>query len=250
MKKKYLVDIIIPNYNKGAYIKKSINSVIHQSFKNWKLYIIDDNSTDNSISIIQRYSKSKNINIIKLKKNKGPGNARNIGMSYSKSKYIAFLDSDDFWTKNKLKNQIKYMEKFNLDFTFTDYISFFKNQKKKIKTNLVNKIDLKVFLKNSSINTSTIILKRKKIKNVKFNDTELEDYVFKCKLLKKGIIARKLANYTTYYRIMKNSRSGEKFKNVLNLWKVNKKFNNLSFIENIKSIIFISINSIRKYGLK
>ena len=250
MKKKYLVDIIIPNYNKGAYIKKSINSVIHQSFKNWKLYIIDDNSTDNSISIIQRYSKSKNINIIKLKKNKGPGNARNIGMSYSKSKYIAFLDSDDFWTKNKLKNQIKYMKKFNLDFTFTDYISFFKNQKKKIKTNLVNKIDLKVFLKNSSINTSTIILKRKKIKNVKFNDTELEDYVFKCKLLKKGIIARKLANYTTYYRIMKNSRSGEKFKNVLNLWKVNKKFNNLSFIENIKSIIFISINSIRKYGLK
>ena len=94
------------------------------------------------------------------------------------------------------------MEKFNLDFTFTDYISFFKNQKKKIKTNLVNKIDLKVFLKNSSINTSTIILKRKKIKNVKFNDTELEDYVFKCKLLKKGIIARKLANYTTYYRII------------------------------------------------
>ena len=250
MKKKYLVDIIIPNYNKGAYIKKTINSVIRQSFKNWKLYIIDDNSTDNSISIIKRYSKSKNINIIKLKKNKGPGNARNIGMSYSKSKYIAFLDSDDFWTKNKLKNQIKYMEKFNLDFTFTDYISFFKNQKKKIKTNLVNKIDLKVFLKNSSINTSTIILKRKKIKNVKFNDTELEDYVFKCKLLKKGIIARKLANYTTYYRIMKNSRSGEKFKNVLNLWKVNKKFNNLSFIENIKSIIFISINSIRKYGLK
>ena len=47
MKKKYLVDIIIPNYNKGAYIKKSINSVIHQSFKNWKLYIIDDNSSDN-----------------------------------------------------------------------------------------------------------------------------------------------------------------------------------------------------------
>ena len=125
MKKKVFVDIVMPNHNKGRYITKAIKSVINQSFRNWKLFIIDDNSNDKSNSVLEKFKKFKKIKIIKLNKNLGPGNARNIGMSLSKSKYLSFLDSDDFWTKKKLENQIKFMEKFNLDFTYTDYIHFF-----------------------------------------------------------------------------------------------------------------------------
>ena len=250
MKKKVFVDIVMPNHNKGRYITKAIKSVINQSFRNWKLFIIDDNSNDKSNSVLEKFKKFKKIKIIKLNRNLGPGNARNIGMSLSKSKYLSFLDSDDFWTKKKLENQIKFMEKFNLDFTYTDYITFFENKKKGNKTNLIDKIDYKIFLHNSSINTSTMILKKKIVNKLKFDNTEMEDYVFKCKLLKKGIVANKFNRHSAYYRISKISRSSKKLKNVFCLWRVNKKYNKLSFFKNIVSLFLVSINSIKKYGFK
>ena len=115
------VDIILPNYNKGNYLKEAIDSILNQSFKDFRLFIIDDNSNDNSLKIIEKYSDSR-ISLIKLKKNKGVYFCRNLGMRLSKSKYISFIDSDDYWDINKLKNQIKFMEKFNYRFTYTDYI--------------------------------------------------------------------------------------------------------------------------------
>ena len=101
------VDVIITNFNKAKFLEESINSVIDQTYKNWKLYIIDDNSNDHSLEIINKFSDLENINIIKLSKNKGPSFCRNYGMRISKSKYISFLDSDDKWTSKKLAKQIE-----------------------------------------------------------------------------------------------------------------------------------------------
>ena len=93
------VDIIIPNFNKGKYLDQAIKSVLKQNFRNWILYIIDDNSTDNSKEVLNNYKKIKKIKIFFLNKKKGPGFCRNYGIIKSKSPYIAFLDSDDFWEK-------------------------------------------------------------------------------------------------------------------------------------------------------
>ena len=87
-KKNFSIDIIMPTYNKVNYLDDSIKSIICQSLKNWNLYIIDDNSTDDSWKIINKYSKIKNINIIRLKKNKGPSFCRNFGMRLSKSNLL------------------------------------------------------------------------------------------------------------------------------------------------------------------
>ena len=103
---KIFVDVILINYNKEPYIEEAVQSVINQTFKNWKLYIIDDNSKDQYLSVIDKFSSLENVNIIKLNKNKGPSFCRNYGMRLSKSKYISFLDSDDIWTKDKLNKQI------------------------------------------------------------------------------------------------------------------------------------------------
>ena len=80
------IDIILPNYNKGEYIDECILSILNQSFLNWKLYIIDDNSSDQSNQILKQFRNKKKIKIINLKKKRGPGNARNLGISISKSK--------------------------------------------------------------------------------------------------------------------------------------------------------------------
>ena len=66
--KNYLIDIILPNFNKAEYLKEAIESVIHQTFQSWKLYIIDDCSTDKSLEILNYYKQNEKISILKLKK--------------------------------------------------------------------------------------------------------------------------------------------------------------------------------------
>ena len=88
----------MPNYNKGNFLENAINSVINQTFKKWHLYIIDDNSNDNSKLIINKFNSMDNITVINLDKKEGPGFCRNYVINKTSSKYIAFLDSDDYWS--------------------------------------------------------------------------------------------------------------------------------------------------------
>ena len=245
------VDIIIPNYNKGIYLKDCIVSVINQTYKNWFLYIIDDCSTDNSLQILDSFKKNDNIKIVKLNKNKGPSFCRNLGIRISKSKYISFLDSDDYWTDNKLQDQIYFMTKNKYNFTYTDYITIFESKNnKKIKTNIKDSFTFDQFIHNSSINSSTMIIERKLIKNKKFKRINLlEDYLFKCEILKNNNKAYKLNKESAYYRVINNSRSKDVLKNLYFLWIINKRYNKLSFIKNFFSIFFISLNSLKKYSL-
>ena len=254
LKEKFSVDIILPNYNKFNFVEEAIDSVVNQTFKNWHMYIIDDNSNDNSWSVIKKFSNLYNVTHVRLNKNMGPSFCRNYGMRISKSKYISFIDSDDTWKSNKLEKQINFMEKNNLDFTYTDYTPFFQtNEKKNYKqrTFLKDSFNFNTFIKNSSINTTTMIIRRSILGTTRFKKIKLmEDYLFKCKLLKKNNIAKKLNDDLALYRILNKSRSSQRLKNIFWLWKINKNYNKLSFFTNLMSIIYITINSIKKYGLK
>ena len=144
MKKDPFVDVIMPNYNKAKYLEESINSVINQNYKNWKLIIIDNFSNDNSIQIINNFKKKDHrIKLIDLKKNKGVAFSRNLGIRLSKSEYIAFLDSDDYWSSSKLIEQVNFMETNRYAFTYTNYTPFFL---KKIKNILKKKLYLVILL--------------------------------------------------------------------------------------------------------
>ena len=255
LSKKDSVDIIMPNFNKGKFILKAVNSVIGQSYKNWKLYIIDDNSNDNSKKIINKFSDHKKVRTFLLKKNKGPSYCRNLILKKAKSKFIAFLDSDDYWKKNKLELQINFMKKKKYSFTFTDYIPMMQNkniQKFMKATKISETFYFKNFIYNSSINTSTMILEKKYLNNIKFRNLDLmEDYIFKCDLMRNSKIPfKKFSKASAIYRIISDSRSSKKIFNIINLWKINKKFNHLNLFQNLFSIIFISLNSLKKYGFK
>ena len=243
----------MPNYNNANFLDQSIQSVINQSFKNWKIYIVDDSSTDNSKEIILKYKNNKKIKSFFLKKNRGPSYCRNYAISKSKSHLIAFLDSDDFWSKEKLSKQINFMKKKKLLFTFTDYVPFINRSEKYLKaTNIKKILNYKDFIHDSSIGTSTMIVKRSLIQGIKFKKTNImEDYIFKCDILrKKKVNSIKLGIPLTYYRILKGSRNSNKLRNFFTLWKLNKKYNNLNMLQNIYSVIMISVSSLKKYGLK
>ena len=248
------VDIILPNFNKATYLKEAVDSIFKQTYENWKLYIIDDCSTDKSKIILEKFKNSEKVKIIYLNKNMGPSFCRNYGIRISSSKYISFMDSDDYWTKDKLQEQISFMEKNNFKFTYTDYIPFFeKNGKKKFinKTTLKSSLTFEDFILNTSINTTTMIISRSILKHLKFKKLKkLEDYLFKCEILKQNIVAHKFNKSLAFYRILNKSRSSHKFKNIFYLWRINKKFNQFNTLKNLKSIIMISINSLKKYGFK
>ena len=247
------VDIILPTYNCEKYIEETINSIIGQSFESWRLVIIDDKSNDSTLNLIEKYLSDQRISLKKLKKNKGPGFCRNLALRYSNSKYVAFIDSDDIWKKNKLKKQIEFMDNIGSDFTYTDFTVF--REVRGIKTlkeiNLPKSFTYNLFVKKTSICTSSMIIKRKKIGLTKFLNTKIcEDYFFKCRLLKSCKIATNLGENLTLYRISKNSLQSNKFRNLYWVWYINKKYNKMNILNNVLSVFLISINSLKKYGSK
>jgi len=254
MKKNYNIDIIMPNFNKSLFIKDSISSVINQTYQNWRLIVIDNCSTDNSNQVLSEFNNEEKINLVFLHKNMGAAFSRNLGLRISNSNYISFLDSDDYWSKDKLSDQINQMEENNLDFTYTDYTPFkLKNNIKIFSKCVVPKdsYNFMLYINDTSIATSTMILKRSIISTIKFPKIKsFEDYPFKCKVLKLGHKAFRINKNSMYYRITKNTLSSNKIKNLYWILLVNKKYNKLNFFQNIKSLLLISYNSIKKYGFK
>ena len=248
MKKNAVVSIILPNYNSHPFIKKTIKSIINQTYTNWKLFLVDDCSNKQTRTLLKTLKNNKKIKIYWLKKNRGAGYCRNFALKKINSKYIAFIDSDDLWKKNKLKNQINFMKKNDHQFTYTNYETFGDKNKK---INNPRKLSYSSFIKNTSIATSTMMIKRKRINDIKFTNTKIcEDYYFKCKLLKKVNFAFCLNQYLTKYRVRKNSLQSNNLKNFYWIWKINKDYNKLSFLNNVLSLLFISLNSLKKYGGK
>ena len=101
-----LISIILPTYNRGNLLGIAIKSVLDQSYSNWELIIIDNNSTDNTDDIINQYQNHK-IRILKINNDGNIAKSRNEGIKNAVGSYIAFLDSDDYWHKDKLSMCIK-----------------------------------------------------------------------------------------------------------------------------------------------
>lgn len=119
--KQELVSIIMPSYNTGEFIAKSIISVQKQTYTNWELIIVDDCSSDNTDDVVQPFLTDKRIKYYKNEKNSGAALSRNKALREAKGKWIAFLDSDDLWMPNKLEKQVNYMEKNGYHFSYTNY---------------------------------------------------------------------------------------------------------------------------------
>lgn len=131
-----LVSIIMPVFNCECFLSESIESVISQSYKNWELLIVDDGSTDKSVSIIKAYiEKDSRIRLyINESEEHGPGIARNYGMEHIEGKYTYFLDADDWIEKDMLKDTVVLAEKMNADIVPFGFI--IENNGKKIKKQL------------------------------------------------------------------------------------------------------------------
>ena len=102
-----VVCVIIPAYNAAGFIRRAVDSVLAQTFQDFELLVVDDGSTDDTRTVLASYG--DRIRLL-TKENGGPAAARNHGLRHAQGRYVAFLDSDDYWLPGKLEHQVRLLD--------------------------------------------------------------------------------------------------------------------------------------------
>lgn len=242
------VSIILPVYNSEKFVAKTINSILNQTFTDWELIVIDDFSKDRSLKVIEELKNDKFI-ILKNDQNRGAAYSRNRGINVASGRFIAFVDSDDIWRKDKLEKQIKFMEDNEIGFSFTSYERVRENGELLTRVNVPMEIKYDELLKNTIILNSTVVFDTKNIdKNLIWMPEyrTSEDTAMFFRILRNGHDAYGINDYLIKYTIRSNSLSSNKFKNMISLWKVYKECENLNFFNRLKNISGYTYNAFKK----
>lgn len=171
-----MISIIIPTFNRGNLIERAIDSVLNQSYTDIEIIVVDDCSTDDTSYVMKKYVNNAKVKYIRLEHNSGACHARNVGISNSSGKLIAFLDSDDEWSIDKLLKQHKYMQQKNAKVVVCNYF-YEKNEKCKIA--IKKKQDVITYnqlLYENCITTGAILIEKDLIENVGMFDESMPRY--------------------------------------------------------------------------
>lgn len=228
-----LISIITPCYNGARFIEQAIDSVLAQTYPHWEMIIVNDGSTDDSATTIAHYAaKDARIKTIELDSNTGAGQARNSGTKIAKGRYIAFLDSDDWWVKTKLETQLSFMQAHNLAFTYTSYQLI--NLHNQVLGEFITKktVDYFDLLKTNSIGCSTVMYDAQKLRSLRFSKiARQEDYVVWLKVLKQIKTAQAIVAPLTVYRVNCNSLLRNKISAAIYHWQIYRKNERLSLFK-------------------
>lgn len=227
--KKGLVSIIMPTYNCGKFIAETIKTVIEQTYTNWELVIVDDCSKDDTEQVVSSFEDAR-IRYYRLEQNSGAAVARTTAMKYADGEYMAFLDSDDLWKKDKLEKQLKFMKDNKYNFTCTAYEQVDEEGNKLgkiIKTKKkagYNRILLDCPVGNSTVMYNVAALGKFEVPNIrKRNDDALW-----LQMLKKEKYIYGMNDVLMEYRIRSNSISSNKLDLVKYHWKLYREIEHLS----------------------
>ncbi|WP_163527370.1 glycosyltransferase family 2 protein [Halobacillus ihumii] len=202
-----LVTIVIPTYNRGHLIDRTIKSVLNQTYTNFELLIVDDASQDNTSEVVSSY-KDERIRYIRLENNSKGTKPRNIGIKQSKGKFIALLDSDDEWVPNKLESQLSFIDQYKEEsfLCFTDVI-FKRNEVEKFSMNnpIKDSEDIMdyILLGGNCVQTSTYMFPSELGKRVLFglNIKKHQDWDFCLRLQQQGAKFISLSEPLSIYNV-------------------------------------------------
>lgn len=238
---KGLVSVITPTYNCAKFIGDTIESVQKQTYKNWEMIIVDDCSTDNTRDVVMSYSeKDARIKYYILNSNSGAAIARTRAMELAEGEYMAFLDSDDLWIKDKLKKQLLFMEKYGVSFTSTSYEQI--DEKggslgKIIKS--IPKTNYNRLLLDCPVGNSTVMYSVKKMGKFEVPDIrKRNDDALWLQMLKKEKYIYGMPEVLMQYRVRKNSISSDKLSVIKYHWILYRKIEKLSIFRSIFHVCF------------
>ena len=175
-----LFSIIMPSYNQGQFIEKAIISVLSQTYDNWELIIVDNNSNDNTLDIVNNFSDPR-ISLFTVNNNGIISISRNVGLEKSNGSWITFLDTDDFWYNNRLDVVLKVINSnTNLDIISNDeYVNNYITGFKKLQKYGPNESDLyqKMLLYGNVFSTSSIAIKKELFDKTKCKFDESREFI-------------------------------------------------------------------------
>jgi len=218
-----LVSIVTPTHNAERFIRETIRSVQAQDHDNWEMLVVDDASSDCTRDIVRDLAAlDSRIRLTARTYKAGPGSARNTGFAQARGRYIAFLDSDDLWLPQKLSIQLAFMQEHNAGFVYSDYGLI--NENGDQIGNVIRApptLDYQALLRNPIIGCLTVVVDRDKIGLPEMLLLPLhEDFAMWCSILKRGGIACGIQQELARHRILARSRSENKLRCALHMWKV------------------------------
>lgn len=231
-----LVSIITPTYNCGRFIGETIESVQQQTYTNWEMIIVDDCSTDDTKSVVEKYlQQDKRIKYHCLAENSGAAVARTKAMELATGQYMAFLDSDDLWMPDKLEKQLEFMQKNNYIFTSTSYQHMTEDGKMMPKVlNAVPKTDYNRLLLDCPVGNSTVMYDVSKMGKFQVpNIRKRNDDALWLAMLKREQYIHGLDRILMKYRLRNNSISSNKWSLVKYTWQLYRDIEHLSVITSI-----------------
>lgn len=250
----------MPAWNAEKTIEQAIWSVLNQTNPNWELIVIDDYSEDATYKKVQQFvSRDNRIRIYKNPKNIGVSKTRNRGVALAKGDWIAFLDSDDIWRRDKLEKQVHVIQQkkyVDLVFTGSGFIKGYNKsneyEKKSISIlpyyqKVPKRIFYKELLKQNLISCSSVVVRREMLlKYPMQQDVMHEDYATWLQILRDGGQAYGLNEPLLIYRLSNTSKSGNKKNAARMTWQVYR-FLGLSSIQTFYYFFWYACKNGKKY---
>ena len=243
-----LVSVIMPYYNKKNYFLKSINSALKQTYINLEILIIYDDKNRDDLEYIESCVKNDlRVKIIFNDKNKGVAYSRNKATSIACGEYIAFLDCDDYWETNKIEVQLNFMLTHGYDFSHTTYQVLNYNGKIVSIIRARETLKYKELLRSCDIGLSSVILKRKLLRDMKFPELKTkEDFVLWLSLAKKSVNLFGLNKPLMFWRQTPNSLSSSILQKLKDAFKVYYLYEKKNFFYSIYCVIRLSTYALLK----
>ncbi len=244
------VSVIMPAYNAERFVELAVRSVLEQTFSDLELIIIDDCSTDGTCSVVQRLaSEDKRISFIKNPTNMGVAKTRNRGLDVCRGRYIAFIDSDDVWHREKLECQIGRMDESGADLSYCSY-SIINELGEKVKKDYLvpESITFRSMLRENVIGCSTAVISQRVTEKYRFNpDCYHEDFVLWLELLRDGFTAVGCTEILADWRLLRGSRSFDKVNSAKKRWHIYRKHLKLSLPASAIAFISYGISGVKKH---
>lgn len=250
MQSKPLISILTPCRNARATLMETADSVFKQTYPHWEWLLIDDGSTDGTIELVhQLASKDPRVRLVHNPTAGSPGQSRGLGFKQSSGEWIAFLDADDLWLPEKLKEQLSFAMTHNYDFTFHGYRRMsFDGLTVGRYLSASKQIGLSQFLSQRPLGNLTVMLKHRLLEGVEFPSGSNEDFRLWLKLSKSGHTAYFLDQDLARYRIVPSSRGANKKNMAQEIFRIYWNDQDLRFDQKLFYFSMYAFNSLLKYS--
>lgn len=242
-----LISVVIPAYNCVNTIEEAIASALKQNVC-LEILVIDDGSTDQIDDIMKKYADDARVIYLKNEKNMGPSATRNRGITEAKGKYVAFLDSDDYWAQGKLEKQYKRLKETGMVLCATARTLMTHDGKSMERVIPVKEIiTYEDMLQQNWINNSSVLVKKEILLEFPMEADDVhEDYLLWLKVLKKYKQVCAINEPLLNYRMSKNSKSGSKLKSACMTYHTYRKLG-MNKLQALRCFASYAVAGLKKY---